>query len=224
MRASNDPRSPRRRPADGVLDAYGVRLLVGLALSLGLAVAAARLPVRPAAERAGYGRHAVRPHPDEPVPLPLPPAPTRHPGLAPAEAAPAPDDGDGGRGGDTPPTPELQPALRLTPQRTVLDVAEQQPRIVGGLNAFYIHIDYPQAAIDAGIQGRLMLRFVVTEEGVPVDIEVLEPLHPLCDSAAVRALRRTTFVPAQQDDHAVAVRMHLPVRFRLVAADDADDS
>ncbi len=61
-----------------------------------------------------------------------------------------------------------------------------------------------------------MLRFVVGTDGRARDIVVMQPLHPLCDSAAVRALRQTTFVPGRQDGKRVAVRMQLPVRFRLV--------
>jgi hypothetical protein len=47
------------------------------------------------------------------------------------------------------------------------------------------------------------------------DIEVAKPLHPLCDSAAVRALRSVQFTPANHDGEIVPIRMHLPVRFKL---------
>lgn len=100
--------------------------------------------------------------------------------------------------------------------RRVVDFTNDMPKIVGGMGAYYIHIDYPQSAVEAGIEGRLVLSFVVDTSGRTSDIEVLESLFPPCDSAAVQALRRTRFVPGQQDGETVPVRMRLPVRFKLL--------
>jgi len=99
---------------------------------------------------------------------------------------------------------------------TVYEFAQDPPAIRGGLGAYYINIEYPPEAVEREIEGRLVLRFVVGTDGRARDIDVMQPLHPLCDSAAVRALRQTTFVPGRQNGKRVAVRMKLPVRFRLV--------
>lgn len=99
---------------------------------------------------------------------------------------------------------------------TIHEFSEERPEIDGGLPAYYIHIKYPQEAVDQGIEGRMMLSFVVETDGYPSNIEVLQSLHPLCDSSAVQALRRTRFIPGKQRGEAVRVRMRLPVRFRLV--------
>lgn len=114
------------------------------------------------------------------------------------------------------PAPSPPPATKMQLRKAVLEFAEQQPRIVGGLGAYYIHIQYPAEAIRQGIEGRLMLSFVVNTDGTPTDVEVLRPLHPACDSAAVQALRQTRFVPGKQNGETVRVRMRLPVRFQLV--------
>ncbi len=103
-------------------------------------------------------------------------------------------------------------------RQTVYEHVESPPAIRGGLGAYYINIEYPAEAVRQGIEGRLMLKFVVDTEGRPTNISVLTSLHPLCDSAAVRALRETTFVPGRQNGMKVPVRMHLPVRFRLVTS------
>ena len=110
------------------------------------------------------------------------------------------------------PLPELK---KLAP---ILEFAEQAPALVGGLGSLYLHIRYPQAAIDEGIQGQLILRFVVEPDGRTTEIVVEKSLHPLCDSAAVRALREVAFRPGRQDGEAARVRMRLPVRFRIVDA------
>ena len=100
--------------------------------------------------------------------------------------------------------------------RRVFDFAQQMPEIVGGLGAYYIHIEYPEEALRAGIEGRLLLSFVVEVDGTTSDVSVLKSLHPACDSAAVRALRSTQFVPGRQNGRRVPVRMRLPVRFKLI--------
>ncbi len=113
---------------------------------------------------------------------------------------------------EPPPTQPVKMAVR----QQIYDYTEQMPAIEGGLGAYYIHIEYPPEAIEEGIEGRLMLNFVVETNGRPSDIEVMQTLHPLCDSAAVRALRKTHFVPGRQNGKLVRVRMRLPVRFQLV--------
>lgn len=100
--------------------------------------------------------------------------------------------------------------------RLTLRSVKQLPEIKGGIGRYYLNIEYPPEAVEAGIQGRLLLGFVVNEDGSASHIRVLESLHPLCDSAAVRALRRTQFVPGRQDGEKVPVHMRLPVRFTLV--------
>lgn len=106
-------------------------------------------------------------------------------------------------------------------ERLVLAAAETMPEIKGGLGAYYINIQYPQLAIDAGIEGRLVLDFVVEADGRASNVEVYQSLHPMCDSAAVRALRKTVFMPGRSDGEAVAVKMRLPVLFRIMNRDGA---
>ena len=98
----------------------------------------------------------------------------------------------------------------------VLEFAELMPAIPGGIGAYYVHIEYPEEAIQQGIEGLLQLTFTVNTDGSTSNIEVTRPLHPLCDSAAVQALRRTAFIPGQHDGRSVRVRMRLPVRFELI--------
>jgi protein TonB len=82
------------------------------------------------------------------------------------------------------PAPAEPERLRKLTMRPVLEFAEQMPEIVGGMGAYYIHIEYPPAAIAAGIEGRLVLDFVVEPDGLPTGIEVLQSLHPLCGATA----------------------------------------
>lgn len=98
----------------------------------------------------------------------------------------------------------------------ILDHAEIMPTIRGGLGAYYILIEYPEEAIQQGIEGKLTLTFTVNEDGTTSDIIVSQPLHTLLDSAAVQALRRTQFIPGQHRGRSARIRMRLPVRFKLI--------
>lgn len=111
------------------------------------------------------------------------------------------------------PAPPLMEKLKVL---QVLNHAEKSPRIVGGLGAYYIHIQYPEEAIAQNIEGRLILDFVVEPDGRPSNIRILQSLHPLCDSSAVAALEKTYFVPGKQNGETVRVRMRLPVRFKIL--------
>lgn len=125
---------------------------------------------------------------------------------------------------DALPSPATPPPLEKLNARPVLEYADKMPNIAGGMGAYYIHIEYPQEAIEEGIEGRMVLAFVVETDGTPSEIEVLSSLHPLCDSSAVRALRKTRFIPGRQGDHLVRVRMRLPVLFRLLSTTPEDST
>lgn len=124
------------------------------------------------------------------------------------------EDGHGeGDPGDR--TQRERPLNRLD-THNMLTIADDQPRFVGGIGRYYLNIDYPDEAREAGVQGRLVLRFTVGVDGLAHGIVVEESLHPLCDSSAVAALERSHFIPGQVDGERVAIRLRLPVRFQLV--------
>ncbi len=52
----------------------------------------------------------------------------------------------------------------------------------------YRYVKYPQKAIEEGIQGRVLVDFIVTEKGKVTDVKVLKGVHPLLDEEAVRVV------------------------------------
>ena len=105
-------------------------------------------------------------------------------------------------------------SIPMTAQGLVLEYSERPPQIKGGLGNFYIHIEYPPEAVARSIEGRLLLSFFVDTEGRPQDIEVMKSLHPLCDSAAVRAsscrIRVISSFPCSSDPQSPAVMVTTP--------------
>ena len=70
----------------------------------------------------------------------------------------------------------------VLPSREVYHVVEQMPRFPGGDAAMlkYIrdNLRYPQSALEQGIQGRVIVQFVVGEEGELSDIKILSGIDP----------------------------------------------
>ena len=76
---------------------------------------------------------------------------------------------------------------------------------------------YPQQALNRGIEGWVKLGFVIANDGSVRDVEVLES-HPrpgIFDNAARRALARWRFRPKMVDGHAVDSRAEITLNFSL---------
>jgi protein TonB len=116
------------------------------------------------------------------------------------------------------PVPEPPPAPVLpdeTPDPGVFEVAEVQPELIGGLAGLQERVEYPEFARRAGIEGQVVVQFVVDERGNVVDPVVLRSPNELLSEAALEAVRESRFTPGQQRGRPVKVRFAVPVTFRL---------
>ncbi len=77
---------------------------------------------------------------------------------------------------------------------------------------------YPLMARRQGVDGRVVLRLTIDECGRLVDVEVVEDAPYGFVAAAVTAVRRSSFYPAQVDGRPVVSRALLPIRFSLKAS------
>lgn len=78
------------------------------------------------------------------------------------------------------------------------------------------NIHYPADAQEKGVQGIVLVTFVVDKEGRVKDAAVKRSLSPSCDKAALEAVKKLgRFKPARKDGRVIATRMMLPVAFRL---------
>lgn len=105
----------------------------------------------------------------------------------------------------------------------VYQVIEQMPVFPGGEGELLAYISknlkYPVIAQENAIQGKVILRFVVSKTG-QVDtvkaVEVVRSLDPACDKEAIRVVKSLpNFIPGKQNGVNVAVWYTLPVTFRL---------
>jgi protein TonB len=121
------------------------------------------------------------------------------------------------------------------PQAVVSDVAkpesihsqvfcyhmEKMPIFPGGERELYkfiqANLQYPvTSCYEQPIQGRVVVRFTVLEDGSIENVEVLRSLDPNCDKEAVRLVKSMPkWIPGEQNGRRTKVYFTLPITFKL---------
>lgn len=98
-----------------------------------------------------------------------------------------------------------------------VDVPATYPGGTVGLMQFIAqNLLYPSIAVENGVQGTVVLRFKIDENGSVNTIHTVKSLSPECDKAAIDVVAKLKrFVPAQKNGKNVAVWYILPIRFKL---------
>lgn len=102
----------------------------------------------------------------------------------------------------------------------VFDVVEQMPSFPGGNGALleYLatHVKYPVVAQENGVQGRVIVSFVVERDGSITDVRVVRSVDPSLDREAARVVSSMPrWTPGKQNGSAVRVKYNVPVMFKL---------
>ena len=94
-------------------------------------------------------------------------------------------------------------------------VVEEMPELKGGMSGLMSEITYPEEARRAGIEGRVLVQFIVNEEGQVENPQIIKGIGGGADEEALRVVKNAEFVPGQQRGQAVRVQYSLPVIFKL---------
>ncbi|MEP0713322.1 energy transducer TonB [Algoriphagus sp.] len=102
----------------------------------------------------------------------------------------------------------------------IFDVVETQPEPPGGMSAWnqYLskNLKYPTQARRMGIEGSVIVVFVVNTDGSIQDVDVLRGIGGGCDEEAVKVVSNAPkWTPGKQRGRPVRTRMRLPIRFKL---------
>ena len=102
----------------------------------------------------------------------------------------------------------------------VFDVVEQMPSFPGGQSALLEwlsnNVKYPVVAQENGVQGRVVVSFVVERDGSITDVKVVRGVDPSLDKEASRVVKAMPrWIPGKQNGSAVRVKYNVPVAFRL---------
>lgn len=102
----------------------------------------------------------------------------------------------------------------------VFTAVEQMPQFPGGEAALmkYLNdnINYPQVAMENGVQGRVIVQFVVTKNGTIGEVKIIRSVDRDLDKEAVRLCKSLPkFIPGKMNGQAVNVWYTLPITFKL---------
>ncbi|NDV59745.1 TonB family protein [Bacteroides sp. 519] len=113
---------------------------------------------------------------------------------------------------------ELIPVEKV--EDTIFEIVEKMPEYPGGQTALmrYLNssIKYPLAAQEKGIQGRVIVQFVVSKSGVITNPVVVRSVEESLDKEAIRVISgMPAWIPGEQRGKPVQVKYTVPITFRL---------
>ncbi|MDX5337832.1 MAG: energy transducer TonB [Cyclobacteriaceae bacterium] len=112
----------------------------------------------------------------------------------------------------------------LTPevsaQESVHKQVDEMPVPPGGMPGFtqYMidNLKYPETAKEKGIEGLVLVAFVVKSDGSVENIEIIQGIGAGCDEEASRIVAESgKWTPGKMDGKAVNTQMTLPIKFKL---------
>lgn len=113
-----------------------------------------------------------------------------------------------------------EPTIIENHSEQVFTAVEQMPQFPGGdaalLNFLSRNINYPKEAMEDGIQGRVIVQFVVKSDGSVGDVKVIRSVDASLDREAIRLCKSLpNFSPGRLNGKAVDVLYTLPISFKL---------
>ena len=109
---------------------------------------------------------------------------------------------------------------RVSNTDRVLDVVDEMPQFPGGPNGLFEYLSksvkYPVVAEENGVQGRVIVSFIVERDGSVTNEKVVKSVDPSLDKEAMRVVRSMpSWKPGKQNGSAVRVQYTVPVTFKL---------
>ncbi|MBR6962045.1 MAG: energy transducer TonB [Prevotella sp.] len=98
------------------------------------------------------------------------------------------------------------------------DIPETQPSFLGGTKALMEwvkeNMKYPDELADSCVQGRVVVSFIINEDGTVSDGKVVKSVHPLLDAEALRLVSiMPRWIPYKLLGKARKTRYFMPVKF-----------
>ncbi|MCI1742090.1 MAG: M56 family metallopeptidase [Prevotella sp.] len=102
----------------------------------------------------------------------------------------------------------------------IYDYCDRMPVYPGGINSMMAflckNVKYPKACQKAGLQGEVLVQFVVEEDGSVSHVKVVRPVNKAFDAEALRVVNLLPrWQPGYEHGKAVRVKYDIPISFRL---------
>lgn len=111
----------------------------------------------------------------------------------------------------------------------VFQVVEEMPEFPGGMGECLAflgkNVKYPVEAQLAGVQGKVIVQFVVEKNGSIINPKIVRSIDPTLDGEAIRVISiMPKWKPGMQKGKPVSVQYTVPVTFRLDGKTNANDT
>ena len=102
-------------------------------------------------------------------------------------------------------------------EKKIFTFAEQPPTFKGNVQAWLVsHLQYPAAAADNNIQGKVIVKFVVGRDGSVSQAQVMRGVDPALDREALRVVNSMPkWNPGMNNGQPANVWFQLPITFKL---------
>ena len=100
------------------------------------------------------------------------------------------------------------------------EVVDEMPSFTGGQGALMQflanNVKYPTVAFENGVQGRVLVGFIVERDGSLSNVKVERSVDPALDKEAVRVVKAMPkWQPGKKNGSAVRVKFTVPITFRM---------
>jgi hypothetical protein len=103
--------------------------------------------------------------------------------------------------------------------REIFRVVERMPGYEDGqeglLKFLAKNINYPKVAKDNGVEGMVVVQYIIETDGRVSGAKVVKGIGAGCDEEALRVVNLTRWTPGMQNNKVVPVQFNLPIRFKL---------
>lgn len=113
------------------------------------------------------------------------------------------------------PPPPVNKETKKEEEEEFFVVVEEMPTLIDGIKSLQKNIVYPEIAKKAGIEGLVIVQFVVNENGEVENPRVIRGIGGGCDEEAIRVIKLAKFNPGKQRGTPVRVQFSIPVYFKL---------
>lgn len=111
---------------------------------------------------------------------------------------------------------QIMPRFPGCEDQNISDLEKKNCSEIKMLEFIYSKIKYPLKANYKGIQGTVVIRFVIDKDGSIINPEIMRTIGGGCAEEALRVVKlMPPFIPGMQDGEPVKVQYNLPVRFKL---------
>jgi protein TonB len=92
---------------------------------------------------------------------------------------------------------------------------EKPPAPTDGIQGIHQKITYPKTAISSKVEGKVYILVFVNEKGDVDDAKVVKGIGAGCDEEAVKAIKKTKFLPGIHNGQPTKSKLSLAVQFKL---------